>query len=49
VGYHPGPLFAPDGVAGANCLRLCFGYNTAEEITEGIGQLATAFRAKGLI
>ncbi len=49
VGYLAGPPFAPDGVSGTNCLRLCFGYNTAEEITEGIGRLATAFRAKGLI
>ena len=49
VGYLAGPPFAPDGVSGVNCLRLCFGYNTAEEITEGIGRLATAFRAKGLI
>lgn len=49
VGYLAGPPFAPDGVSGTNCLRLCFGYNTAEEITEGIGRLAAAFRAKGLI
>ncbi len=49
VGYLAGPPFAPDGVSGTNCLRLCFGYNTAEEITEGIGRLATAFRAKGLV
>ena len=49
VGYLAGPPFAPDGVSGTNCLRLCFGYNSAEEIAEGIGRLATAFRAKGLI
>ena len=49
VGYHPGPLFAPDGVSGANCARLCFGYHPPQEIKEGIRRLATAFRAKGLI
>ena len=49
VGYLPGPNFAPDGVSGANCARLCFGYNQAAEIKEGIRRLATAFRAKGLI
>ncbi len=49
VGYHPGPQFAPDGVAGRNCLRLCFGYNAPEEIAEGIQRLAAGFRAEGLI
>lgn len=49
VGYLPGPGFSPDGVAGRNYLRLCFGYNTPAEITEGIGRLAQAFRAEGMI
>ncbi len=49
VGYHPGPIFAPDGVSGRNCLRLCFGYNTTEDITEGMQRLAAGFRAEGLI
>lgn len=49
VGYLPGPNFAPDGVSGTNRARLCFGYNTPEDIKEGIRRLATAFRAKGLI
>ncbi len=49
VGYHPGPFFAPDGVSGRNCLRLCFGYNTPEEIREGIARLAQAFRREGVI
>ncbi|MYC96796.1 MAG: PLP-dependent aminotransferase family protein [Caldilineaceae bacterium SB0661_bin_32] len=49
VGYLPGPNFAPDGVSGKNCARLCFGYNGPEEIKEGIRRLATALRAKGLI
>ena len=49
VGYLPGPGFSPDGVAGRNYLRLCFGYNTPAEISEGIGRLAQAFRAAGMI
>ena len=49
VGYHPGSLFAPDGVSGVNCVRLCFGYNTPEQNAEGIRRLAAAFRAEGLI
>lgn len=49
VGYLPGPGFSPDGVAGRNYLRLCFGYNTPAEISEGIGRLAQAFRAEGMI
>ena len=49
VGYHPGPFFAPDGVSGRNYLRLCFGYNTPEEIREGIGRLAQAFRREGVL
>ena len=49
VGYLPGPGFAPDGVSGRNYLRLCFGYNTPEEIGEGIRRLAQAFRAEGMI
>lgn len=49
VGYHPGNNFAADGVSGKNCLRLCFGYNTEEEIREGIGVLAGALRREGLL
>jgi 2-aminoadipate transaminase len=49
VGYHPGNNFAPDGVSGKNYLRLCFGYNTPEEIGEGIRRLAAAFRREGLL
>ncbi len=49
VGYHPGNRFAPDGVSGKNCLRLCFGYNTPEEITEGIRRLAEAFEKEGML
>jgi len=49
VGYLPGNNFAADGVSGKNCLRLCFGYNTPEEIGEGIGKLAAAFRREGVM
>jgi len=49
VGYLPGNNFAPDGVAGKNCLRLCFGYNTEAEIGEGIRRLAEAFREAGVL
>jgi len=49
VGYHAGTLFAPDGVSGKNCMRLCFGYNTPEEIREGIKRLAEAFEREGAL
>ena len=44
VGYLPGTVFAPDGVSGKNCARLCFGYNSPAEIKEGIKRLAEALR-----
>jgi len=43
VGYQPGVNFAPDGVSGKNYARLCYGYNTPEEIHEGIARLAEVF------
>ena len=49
VGYQAGPLFAPDGVSGKNCARLCFGFNTPEEIHEGIARLAEAFEKEGVL
>lgn len=49
VGYLPGPNFAPDGVSGRNCARLCFGYNTPDEIYEGIAALAQAFEREGVL
>ena len=49
VGYHPGSRFAPDGVSGKNCARLCFGYNTPEEIHEGIARLAGVFEREGFL
>jgi 2-aminoadipate transaminase len=49
VGYLPGPAFAPDGVSGKNCARLCFGYNTPQEIHEGIARLAGVFEGLGMM
>ena len=49
VGFQPGPMFAPDGISGRNCARLCFGYNTPEEIHEGIGRLARVFAEGGCL
>ena len=49
VGYHPGPMFAPDGVSGVNHARLCYGYNTPSEIHEGIARLAEVCERQGLL
>ena len=49
VGYHPGPNFAPDGTSGRNYARLCFGYNTPQEIHEGIARLAEVFAQQGML
>jgi 2-aminoadipate transaminase len=49
VGYIAGVNFAPDGVSGTNCARLCFGYNTPEQIREGIARLAQAFEREGVL
>ena len=49
VGYHPGVNFAPDGVSGKNMARLCYGYNTPEEIGEGIARLAEVFDRAGYL
>ena len=49
VGYLTGVSFAADGVSGRNCARLCYGYNSPAEITQGIALLADAFRHFGVI
>ena len=49
VGYHPGVNFAPDGASGKNMARLCYGYNTPEEIGEGIARLAEVFDRAGYL
>ena len=47
VGYQPGTMFAADGNSGENYARLCFGYNSSEEISQGIEVLAALFTKKG--
>ena len=49
MGYHPGVNFSPDGVSGKNYARLCYGYNTPEEIHEGIARLAEVFDKAGYL
>lgn len=49
VGYLSGNNFAADGISGKNCLRLCFGYNTAGEIGEGMARLSAALRREGVL
>jgi 2-aminoadipate transaminase len=49
VGYHPGVNFSPDGASGKNYARLCYGYNTPEEIHEGIARLAEVFDKAGYL
>lgn len=48
VSYLPGDLFSPEG-RGANCMRLCFGYNRPEEIREGIALLAEVLAGEGAL
>ncbi len=47
VGYLAGSNFSPSGDTGANCARLCFGFNQPDEIYEGIARLAEAFENAG--
>ena len=49
ITYHDGVAYAPDGVSGANCMRLCFGYNTPQEIHEGVARLADVFERQGVL
>ena len=48
VGYYNGTLFSPEG-RGANSMRLCFGYPTAETNYEGVAELARILESHGLI
>jgi 2-aminoadipate transaminase len=48
VAYLPGSSFSPSG-GGKNFLRLCFGYETPENIREGIEVLAKVFSEQGLL
>ena len=47
VGYIPGAWFSTTGEEN-NCLRLCFGYMSPEEIKEGIRVLAQFFEREGV-
>ena len=47
--YVAGSLTSADGISGANCARLCFGYNKPDEIREGIARLAEVFEREGLL
>jgi 2-aminoadipate transaminase len=49
VGYHPGPMFAPNASSGRNYARLCFGYNSPKDIRDGIARLANAFEQEGVL
>lgn len=49
VGYGIGTNFAADGVSGRNYARLCFGYNSPDEIREGIAKLAQFFEDEGAL
>lgn len=47
VSYQAGPIFSPDGVSGKNYARLCYGYNTPDEIREGVARLAETLSNRG--
>ncbi|MBI2166111.1 MAG: PLP-dependent aminotransferase family protein [Chloroflexi bacterium] len=47
VRYNPGPLFHAQR-EGKNRLRLCFSYNTREEIREGVALLSSVLEREGL-
>lgn len=49
VGFHPGINYSPDGKSGRNYLRLCYGYNRPDEISEGISRLADFFSEANVI
>ena len=49
VGYHAGLNFSPEGNSGHNYARLCYGFNTPQEIHEGIARLAEAFEKEGAL
>ncbi len=42
VGITTGVNFHPEGTGGSHHFRLCFGFNTPEEIAEGVSRLAAA-------
>lgn len=48
VAFTPGNFFFPDGVRGANCMRLNFAAVTPDEIDEGVGRLAKTIHRMGV-
>ena len=49
VWVHPGSNYSPDGSKGKNYLRLCFGYNSADEIDTGISLLSDFLTKEGAL
>ena len=49
VTYDLGPKFATGDDTGRNRARLCFSYNTEDEIAEGIGRLADVLSGMGYL
>ena len=49
IGYLSGNVWAADQTSGQNLARLCFGYNTPEEIDSGISQLTKILENEGHI
>ena len=49
VGFHPGTNYSPTGKTGQDHIRLCYGYNEPEDITEGISRLADFLHKEGVL
>jgi len=49
VGFHPGTNYSPTGKTGQDHIRLCYGYNEPEDITEGISRLANFLHNEGVL
>ena len=49
VGFLPGQRFSADGASGKNYARLCYGYNTPQEIHEGVARLSEVLAKRGAL
>ena len=49
VGFHPGTNYSPSGTTGQDHIRLCYGYNEPEDISEGISRLADFLHREGVL
>ena len=49
VGFHPGTNYSPSGETGQDHIRLCYGYNEPEDISEGISRLADFLHREGVL